>query len=158
MIVINNPTIGASSGGILVGSIVLWYGSASAVPYGYSICNGSGGTLDLRGKSVMGATNAGDLLSTGGSSVHLHSADSNTSSDGSHNHNYNSGTVSAAGAFNYGDGTTSTATYAAVGHGHSFSGGNTSSDGSHYHSVGGVVGLASSYPSHKKLYWIQRLL
>ena len=157
MIVINN-TMSVSAGGVMVGGIVLWYGSGSAVPYGYVICNGLSGTINLMGKMVRGASGVGDLLTTGGSATHLHSADSNTNSAGSHSHNYSSGTVTASGTYNYGDGTSSDATYAAEVHGHSFSGGNTASGGDHYHSLGGVLGLSSSMPLHKRLYWIQRAL
>jgi microcystin-dependent protein len=36
------------------GMIVLWNGSASSVPEGWALCDGSNGTPDLRGKFVLG--------------------------------------------------------------------------------------------------------
>ena len=40
------------------GSIIIWSGASSAIPSGYVLCNGSGGTPDLRDKFVVGAGNS----------------------------------------------------------------------------------------------------
>lgn len=46
------------------GVIVMWSGSAATIPAGWSLCDGTNGTPDLRNRFVFGATNAGG---TGGS-------------------------------------------------------------------------------------------
>jgi hypothetical protein len=38
------------------GSIIMWYGRVSEIPTGWSLCNGSNGTPDLRDKFVVGAS------------------------------------------------------------------------------------------------------
>jgi hypothetical protein len=150
MIVINNIT-NAIPGGILIGSIVLWYGSGSAVPFGYVICSGSSGSVDLRGKMILGANNAGDLLTTGGSSTHLHSGGGSDSA--SHNHSF-SFTTSGENSYNL----VNSGAGAATSYQHTHSDSGNTSDESHSHSQSGVSGLGSSIPLHKKLYWIQRIL
>lgn len=55
-----------------IGGIIMWNGSSSAVPAGWSLCNGTNGTPDLRDKFILaagGAYNAGD---TGGATNHVH--------------------------------------------------------------------------------------
>ena len=153
MIVINNTGDQNLNTGILVGSIVLWYGSASAVPSGYSLCNGSGGTPDLRGRFVRGAATSAELLTTAGSATHLHSG-SDSGSAGGHGHGYTV-SISANGEYNYGSGTGTA--YATQGHSHTVNNGTTSSADNHVHSSSGVSALGSSLPFHKLLYWIKRI-
>lgn len=43
-----------SKNSIPVGTILIWSGSESSIPEGYAICNGQNGTIDLRGKIVIG--------------------------------------------------------------------------------------------------------
>lgn len=38
------------------GSIIMWYGTASQLPYGWNICDGTNGTPDLRNKFIIGAS------------------------------------------------------------------------------------------------------
>jgi len=40
------------------GCIIMWSGSIASIPSGYVLCNGSGGTPDLRDKFVVGAGNS----------------------------------------------------------------------------------------------------
>jgi hypothetical protein len=54
------------------GTIVVWSGSADAVPEGWAICDGQNATPDLRDRFVMGATNLGELGETGGTTEHQH--------------------------------------------------------------------------------------
>lgn len=42
-----------------LGGIIMWSGAISAIPTGWSLCDGSNGTPDLRNKFVLGATNDG---------------------------------------------------------------------------------------------------
>lgn len=71
-----------------VGSIIMWYGSLLSLPEGWALCDGTGGTPDLRGKFIVGAGGSYNLGDTGGSAT----ASGNTSSDGAHTHS-----VSVAG-------------------------------------------------------------
>ena len=56
----------AAFGAFPVGGIVLWSGAANTVPDGWRLCDGTGGTPDLRGRFVVGyASNDGDYNSAG---------------------------------------------------------------------------------------------
>ena len=66
--------------GLPINTVVMWYGTAATVPNGWAICDGTGGTPDLRSKFVQGATIDGDVGTTGGL------ASTTSSSDGLHNH------------------------------------------------------------------------
>lgn len=55
------------------GLIKLWHGLLSNIPKGYSLCNGSNGTPDLRDKFVVGASLAENPGGTGGSLAKSHS-------------------------------------------------------------------------------------
>lgn len=70
-----------------LGGIIMWSGAISAIPTGWSLCDGSNGTPDLRNKFVLGATNDGSdstypgisVSQTGGSAdatlvTHTHTA------------------------------------------------------------------------------------
>lgn len=46
------------------GSIILWYGAASAIPSGWVACDGENGTPDLRDKVAIGMGTDGVLLGT----------------------------------------------------------------------------------------------
>ncbi|MDR0994356.1 MAG: hypothetical protein LBN38_07335 [Verrucomicrobiota bacterium] len=61
-------TVHATDGhGILpIGGIILWSGSASAIPGGWALCDGSQGTPDLRNRFVIGAGGAYSPNATGG--------------------------------------------------------------------------------------------
>jgi hypothetical protein len=157
MIVINNATSSGASSDILIGSIVLWYGSASAVPSGFSICNGTGGsTPDLRGRFIRGASNSSELLTTGGSSVHLHAGGGSSYDDG-HSHAYDSGTsggpTTTLGVYTISVGDS----FARTSHTHTISAGYSDGDGAHTHVSSGVSSLASSLPPYRMLYWIKRI-
>ena len=52
-----------------LGGIIMWSGAISAIPTGWSLCNGSNGTPDLRNKFVLGATNDGSDSTYPGISV-----------------------------------------------------------------------------------------
>lgn len=55
-----------------VGTVMLWSGSAGAVPEGWALCDGTGGTPDLRDRFVMGAASLAEVADTGGTSEHDH--------------------------------------------------------------------------------------
>ena len=58
---------GASAGGVPVGTIVIWSGTADNIPAGWQLCDGTNGTPDLRDKFVLGAGAAHEVGETGGS-------------------------------------------------------------------------------------------
>jgi len=47
----------SSTGTIPVGGIIMWSGSVSSIPNGWSLCDGSNSTPDLRNKFIVGASN-----------------------------------------------------------------------------------------------------
>lgn len=55
---LNAPTF-AGNGTIPIGGIIMWYGNIVDIPSGWSLCNGSNGTPDLRSRFVVGATDDG---------------------------------------------------------------------------------------------------
>ena len=70
------------------GGIIIWSGSASAIPSGWYLCNGSNSTPDLRDKFVVGAGSTYAVADTGGSAnavvvSHTHTA---TVTDPGHSH------------------------------------------------------------------------
>ena len=64
---INDGLIG--NGTFPLGGIIMWSGAISAIPTGWSLCDGSNGTPDLRNKFVLGATNDGSDSTYPGISV-----------------------------------------------------------------------------------------
>jgi len=96
-----------------VGIICMWSGSIGSIPTNWALCDGTGGTPDLRDRFVVGAgttysvdDNSGALVTDGGG-AHTHTAASN----GAHTH-----TAQSGGS-------------------HTHSGGTTGSGGSHSHTV-----------------------
>ncbi len=72
------------------GGIIIWSGSAAAIPTGWVLCNGSNSTPDLRDKFVVGAGSTYAVGDTGGSAnaivvSHTHTATS-TVTDSGHTH------------------------------------------------------------------------
>jgi hypothetical protein len=72
------------------GMIMIWSGSVGSVPTGWTLCNGSNSTPDLRDKFVIGAGNSYAVGGTGGSKdavvvSHTHTATS-TVTDSGHTH------------------------------------------------------------------------
>lgn len=61
---------GGSSGGVPVGTIVIWSGTAEDIPDGWALCDGQDGRPDLRDKFVLGAGTAHAVGATGGEETH----------------------------------------------------------------------------------------
>jgi microcystin-dependent protein len=51
------------------GIIALWYGSSASIPAGWTLCDGSASTPDLRDRFVVGATTTYAVGATGGSTT-----------------------------------------------------------------------------------------
>lgn len=56
------------------GVIMLWSGSIASIPDGWALCDGSGGTPDLRDRFVVGAGTTYAVDATGGAATHTHAA------------------------------------------------------------------------------------
>lgn len=113
------------------GGIVMWNGSAATIPSGWTLCDGTNGTPDLRDRFIVGAGRNYSPNATGGSDTvtlnlsqipsHSHSI----SGGGSHSH---SGSTSGDGSHTH-TGTTSNET---ANHFHS---GTTDNQGLHQHAM-----------------------
>lgn len=57
---------------LVTGIISLWSGSIVSIPDGWSLCDGSAGTPDLRDRFIVGAGTTFTPADTGGSSAHTH--------------------------------------------------------------------------------------
>ncbi|SFO96743.1 Microcystin-dependent protein [Oscillibacter sp. PC13] len=54
----------------MVGMICAWSGSVDAIPAGWALCDGTGGTPDLRGRFLLGAGGSYAPWKTGGEANH----------------------------------------------------------------------------------------
>lgn len=77
-----------ASGIIPAGIVVMWSGSAIAIPTGWVLCNGANGTPDLRDKFVVGAGFSYAVNAQGGSKDAVLVAHTHTITDPGHNHTY----------------------------------------------------------------------
>jgi microcystin-dependent protein len=94
---------GLIAGAIPAGIITMWSGSVASIPSGWTLCNGSNGTPDLRGRFIIGAGGSYNPGNTGGSesvtlttanlAAHTHSVSGTTATDGSHNHGGNTSII-----------------------------------------------------------------
>lgn len=65
--------------------IALWRGLLSAIPTGWILCDGAGGTVDMRSRHLKITATVGEIGDTGGSNTHTH-ASQNHNHTVSHNH------------------------------------------------------------------------
>jgi hypothetical protein len=63
-----------SSNGVPEGVVLLWSGSEPVVPNGWRLCNGLGGTPDLRSRLIIGASGALEAGQVGGTASHAHAS------------------------------------------------------------------------------------
>jgi microcystin-dependent protein len=161
---------GPAGEGLVAGIICMWSGSTASVPSGWHLCDGTGGTPDLRDRFIVGAGNSYAPGAVGGANsvtltqaqmpVHQHAVSLATDSQGSHAH---SGSTSSNGAHTHtvnGSNTsggvtsvkvetrvsaneyaTTSLTASAGDHSHSIS---TTTGGAHAHSVSGQTQAAGS--------------
>lgn len=82
---INNP--------VPAGAIIMWSGSATEVPQGYALCDGTQGTPDLRGSFIIGA---GDTTNGAAYAPGAIGGSATSGFGGSHTHTANNGTAALA--------------------------------------------------------------
>lgn len=75
------------------GIITLWYGSIASIPAGWILCNGAGGSPDLRNRFLVGAGDTYAVDVNGGAVNHNHAF----TGDG-HTHNIEAGFAIGDGA------------------------------------------------------------
>ena len=132
------------------GGIIMWSGQVSAIPSGWKLCDGTGTTLDLRGRFIVGVSASGGYnpADKGGSTqvtlteaqlaVHQHGITSN----GAHEHTTGgSSTTDSGGSHSHGGGTSRQDRN----HVHN---GSTSPGGNHAHPPVGQVGFDNEGNGH----------
>ena len=145
-----------------IGAIILWSGSTGTIPSGYSLCDGSNGTPNLRDKFIVGAGNTYAVGGIGGSAdavVVAHTHTGTTSTVGDHQH------ISTLGDNNQQTQWGSSGTYTVIQPGGGTyiagRGANTSPAGSHNHSFTtnstGSSGTNANLPPYYALAYIMRV-
>jgi hypothetical protein len=86
-----DAAVAAAAAVFPTGGIIIWSGSAAAIPAGWLLCNGTSGTPDLRDRFVVGAGSTYAVGATGGSADAVAVA---------HTHTF-SATTGGAGAFSF---------------------------------------------------------
>jgi hypothetical protein len=137
------------------GGIIMWNGSVGSIPAGWALCNGSGGTPDLRSRFVIGAGSTYAVNATGGTADaivvnHSHSYSGNTSDVGDHEHSMPGSSTGSggSGAFENRNPSGTKQTGGAGGHNHSFSGTTSSA---------GDSGTNANLPPYFALCYIMKL-
>lgn len=87
--------------GVPRGGIIAWSGTIAAIPPGWRLCDGTGGTPDLRGRFILGTSvdvadtaNAEEVGATGGTKYNV---------TGTHNHSFDGMLESAPNVMGGGD-------------------------------------------------------
>jgi hypothetical protein len=71
---------------IPLGIIGMWKGLLSAIPSGWILCDGTGGTVDMRNRHLKITGTVGGVGTTGGSNTHTHASQNHTHDAASHSH------------------------------------------------------------------------
>jgi hypothetical protein len=111
-------TATGSGATIPAGLIAIWSGSTGSIPSGWTLCNGTNGTPDLRNSFIIGAGSTYAVGQTGGSADAIVVSHTHTITDPGHVHNTTSsgsGTLINAGASGATGASTSTTASATTG-------------------------------------------
>ena len=142
----------------ITGMIMLWSGATDAVPAGWSLCDGTGNTPDLRDKFVVGAGNSYDVNATGGSKDAIavsHTHTGSTNATGNHSHTIPHHLVQAVGGTGDIDRDNEYQQWKAL------SGQKTNTTGNHSHTVSinsaGSSGANANLPPYYALAYIMKV-
>ena len=137
------------------GGIIIWSGSAAAIPTGWLLCDGTSGTPNLRDRFVVGAGFTYAVGATGGAATvtlttaqvpsHTHEFSATTDTQGAHTHTVSFDTRASTATITLN--TVSSTNAAAV----STVSATTSSAGAHSHGISGTTGSAGSGSAHENL-------
>lgn len=138
-------SLGGSVSIFPVGGIIIWSGSAAAIPSGWLLCNGLSGTPDLRDRFVVGAGSTYAVGAIGGSAnatlvSHTHTGTSSFTGSalGTHNHSASFSGTSVTPAGSVG----STFTGSALGT-HTHTATSSVTDPGHFHNLPGNTSSGS---------------
>jgi len=89
------------------GGIIMWSGSIASIPTGWSLCDGTNGTPDLRNRFIIGAGSSYAVAGTGGSSTKTlteanmpaHSHSGTTAQAGNHRHYIRENGLAGTGSY-----------------------------------------------------------
>ena len=129
------------------GVILLWSGSIASIPSGWTLCDGTNGTPDLRNRFVVAAGDTYAVGATGGADsvtldasqmpAHTHTFSGSTNTTGAHTHTVAAGNSSGGSNIittgNARSNDTSYTTSSAGDHSHTFSGTTASTGGGGSH-------------------------
>jgi hypothetical protein len=158
----------AAPSAFLTGMIILWSGSIASIPSGWALCDGTGGTPNLRDRFIVGAGSTYAVNATGGSAdaitvSHTHTFSATTSSAGSHQHNQGVYFENIAGTLRNGTGASGGSNNNAGITGGGGVTGVTDSAGAHDHTVSGTTastgssGTNANLPPYYALAYIMKL-
>lgn len=139
------------------GVIVMWSGSIATIPSGWALCNGAGGTPDLRDRFVVGAGSSYAVGNTGGANTvtlttsnipsHTHSISGSGTTSGQSNDHTHSGTTAATNVDHTHNGSGTTGNQSND-HVHGGSGTTSAIDINHTHNGSGTTGGFSNDHTH----------
>ena len=152
----------AMASAVPTGMIMLWSGSTGSVPSGWRLCDGAGGTPNLRDKFIVGAGSAYAVNATGGSADAVavsHNHTGSTSNTGAHTHGAGTYNISTGG--DAGQNSTSGAVWRNEVWSSTKVKGSSASAGAHAHtfttSTNGVAGTGKNLPPYYALCYIMKL-
>ena len=147
-------TISATYGTVPVGGIIMWSGDPTLLPSGWSLCDGTNGTPDLKGRFVVGYTSTDADYNTVGKTGGAETVTLTSAQMPSHTHGSGSLSTNTTGAhthtveFVQGNGAGSRNRLAEVDNDGKHTK-TTSSDGDHSHTISGSTGSTGSGSAHE---------
>jgi hypothetical protein len=93
--ILQNST--GSGATIPTGLIAIWSGATGSIPAGWTLCNGSNGTPDLRNSFIIGAGSTYAVGATGGSADSIVVSHTHAITDPGHLHAYATGSAAGSG-------------------------------------------------------------
>jgi hypothetical protein len=109
LLTVQNQNVGVDS--YRIGMIGMWVGTLASIPSNYTLCDGTNGTQDLRGKYHKSTATSGDVGDTGGSNTHTHASQNHTHTGVAHTHTHANASHNVAGWYSTDDGPTSDTPY-----------------------------------------------